>query len=198
MEDLHTPVLGFVLSLRAADILLTFPELQEPPRGLESEAHATLRYSNSSGHYTAIGHIIRVAAGPPVTVTFKRLAPIGSDPRRSLVRTLVNLPVALQVISSSVSSPPVEGDTMGRATNISTSGMALTTSKLLAVGDVIRVQVSGLQGNVTVQGRVVRVFESEDREQGQFGVGIELSHASEDERDRWLEFAADFQRASHR
>jgi hypothetical protein len=200
MEDLQTPVSlnGFVLSLRATDILLTFPELREPPEGLESEAHATLRYSNPSGHYTAIGHILRVAAGPPVTVTFKRLSPVGSDPRRSLVRTPVSLPVTLQVLSSSVLSPSPDEPATGRATNISTSGLLIATSRLLTVGDMVRLLVSAAHGKVTVQGRVVRVFENEDQEQGCFGVGIELSHENERERERWLEFAGEFQRATRR
>jgi hypothetical protein len=82
MEDLQTPVLlsGFVLSMRPSEVLLTFPELLAPPKGLESEAQATVRYSTQSGQFTAIGQILRVAAGPPVTVTFKRLSPIGAIP----------------------------------------------------------------------------------------------------------------------
>lgn len=199
MEDLPAPVLlnGFVLSLRPSEILLTFPELREPPQGLESEAQAVLRYSNPSGHFTAIGHIVRVASGPPVTVTFKRLSSVGSDPRRSLVRTPVNLPLLLHVVSSSVgSSVGLEG-AAGHTQNVSTSGMLIETKVLLAVGDVVRVDVDTEPGPVVVFGRVVRVSESEEGK-GHFGVGIALVHEGEDERDRWLEFAARFQRASRR
>jgi hypothetical protein len=200
MEDLRTPVLlnGFVLSLRPSEILLTFPELHEPPEGLESEAQAILRYSNPSGHFTAVGHIVRVASGPPVTVTFKRLSNVGSDPRRSLVRTSVNLPLRLLVESSSVgSSVGLEG-AEGFTQNVSTSGMLIDTKVLLAVGDVVRVDVDGTADPVVVHGRVVRVCESEDKGQGNFAVGIALIHESEDERERWLEFAAQFQRRSRR
>ena len=51
MEDLQIPVLlsGFVLSMQPSGVLLTFPELLAPPKGLEFEAEATLRYSNRSG-----------------------------------------------------------------------------------------------------------------------------------------------------
>jgi hypothetical protein len=199
MEDLPAPVLlnGFVLSLRPSEILLTFPELREPPMGLESEAQAVLRYSNPSGHFTAIGHIVRVASGPPVTVTFKRLSSVGSDPRRSLVRTPVNLPLLLHVVSSSVGSSVGLDGAAGRTQNVSTSGMLIETKVLLAVGDVVRVDVDTEPAPVVVFGRVVRVSESEEGK-GHFGVGIALVHEGEDERDRWLEFAARFQRASRR
>jgi PilZ domain len=195
MEDLPTPVLlnGFVLSLRPSELLLTFPELREPPKGLESEAQAVLRYSNPAGHYTAIGHILRVASGPPVTVTFKRLSGIGSDTRRSLVRTVVSLPVLVHVVTSSVGASLGCAAAAGHTQNLSSSGMLLEISLLLAVGDVVRVEVSGPSATVVVHGRVVRVCESEAQGKGAFGVGIAFVHDSEEEHDRWLEFAADFQ-----
>ena len=195
MEDLQTPVLlsAFVLSLRPSEVLLTFPELLAPPKGLEFEAQATLRYRNHSGRHTAIGHILRVAAGPPVTVTFKRPAPLGTDPRQSPVRTAARLPVSVHVVTSSVASSLGQEDTPDSTENLSASGMLLGTSLLLAVGDFLRLVVShGAEGAV-VHGRVIRVHESEDREQGQFGVGVEFVHETEAERERWLTFLARFQ-----
>ncbi len=78
MQDLRTPVLlsGFVLGLQPSGVLLTFPELLAPPEGLDIEAHATLCYRNHSGRHTAVGHVLRVVAGPPVTVTFKHPVPM--------------------------------------------------------------------------------------------------------------------------
>lgn len=197
MQNLRSPLLvnAFVLSLRPSEVLLTFPELLAPPEGLEAEASATLRYSNASGHYTAIGHILRVASGPPVTVTFKRLVPVESGPRvggnrHGLVRTAVNLPVTVHVMTSRVSSLEEPEGVPGQTENISSSGMLLLTSLLLAVGDMVRLVVRKDDASVEVCGRVVRVFETDDDKRGRFGVGLEFVHASDGERERWLHFAA--------
>jgi len=196
MEDLQTPVLlsGFVLSMRPSEVLLTFPELLAPPKGLESEAQATVRYSTQSGRFTAIGQILRVAAGPPVTVTFKRLSPIGADPRRVPIRTAARLPVSVRVVTSSVASSLGQEDMSEWTENLSSSGVLLGVSLLLAVGDVLRLVVSLGSESVTVHGRVTRVQESEDKKQGQFGVGVEIANASDTERARWLAFVARVQR----
>jgi len=196
MEDMQTPLLlsGFVLSLRPSEVLLTFPALLAPPMGLEFEAQATLRYSNQSGQYAAIGRISRVAAGPPVTVTFRRLAPKGSDPRPRPLRTAADVPVSVRVVTSSVSSSLGQEDMPGWVENVSASGMLLAMSLLLAVGDVVRLLVSFGAERAVVHGRVIRVHESEDKGRGQFGVGIELVHENEIERERWLAFFAQFQR----
>ena len=143
MEDLHTPVQlnGFVLSLRTSEVLLTFPELLAPPSGLESEGRATLRFSNQAGLHTAIGHIVRVASGPPVTVTFERLGGVASDLRRVSSRPSTNLCVSVRVMASSVSSSVGQGESRGYAQTMSDDGMLLQTSVLLAVGDVVRLSV---------------------------------------------------------
>lgn len=200
MEDLQTPVFlsGFVLGMRPSEVLLTFPELLAPPKGLEFEAEATLRYSNRSGQYTAIGHILRVASGPPVTVTFKRLALAESDPWRSPLRTAANLPVLVRVVTSSVSSSLGQEDMPGSTDNVSATGLLLMMSLLLAVGDVVRLLVSKGSESVVVQGRVIRVYESEHRERGQFGVGIAFMHEDEAERENWQAFLAHFRQREHR
>jgi hypothetical protein len=200
MEDLQTPVLltGFVLSLRPSEVLLTFPELLVPPKGLESEAQATVRYKNQAGQFTAVGQILRVAAGPPVTVTFKRLSPMGADPRRAPIRTAVRLPVSVRVVTSSVTSSLGQQDRPGWTENISSTGILLGTSLLLAVGDVLRLAVSHGTEGVVVHGRVIRVQESEAKEQAQFGVGVELAHPSEADRQRWFAFLARFQNQQRR
>lgn len=196
MEDLQSPILmnGFVLSLRPSEILLTFPSLVAPPQGLESEAQATLRYSNRSGQFTAIGRISRVAAGPPVTVTFKRLAPYGSDSRRP-VRTVATLPVSVYVVNSSVSASLGDCETPGYTQNLSSTGLLIATSLLLAVGDVVRLVVLNKDQTASVHGRVIRVFENEDKRQGHFGVGIEFVYKEEKEKEQWHTFASDFLRA---
>ena len=106
MEDLRPPVQlsGFVLSLRQSEMLLTFPELVAPPSGLESECLATLRYSNRYGFHTATGHVVRVASGPPVTVTFERLAQVETDQRRAFYRAAIRVPVSVEVVTTSVPS----------------------------------------------------------------------------------------------
>jgi len=195
MEDLQNPVLlsGFVLSMRPTEVLLTFPELLAPPKGLESEARATVRYTNPSGQFTAIGQILRVAAGPPVTITFKRLSPLGADPRRIPVRTAARLPVSVRVVTSSVVSSLGQEDMPGCTENLSSGGMLLGISLLLAVGDVLRLAVSDKGTTIVVHGRVIRVQESEHQEQSRFGVGVELVHSSESDRLQWLDFLARFQ-----
>ena len=195
MEDLQIPVLlsGFVLSMRPSEVLLTFPELLAPPMGLESEAQATVRYNNRAGQFTAIGQIQRVAAGPPVTVTFKRLSARGSDPLSRPIRTAARLPVSVRVVTSSVTSSLGQHDMPGWTENLSLSGMLISTSLLLAVGDVLHLAVRyGVEGPV-VNGRVIRVHECEDRAQARFGVGVEFVHADEGERKCWLAFLARFQ-----
>lgn len=196
MEDLQTPVLlsGFVLSMRPSEVLLTFPELLVPPQGLESEAQATVRYSTQSGQYTAIGQILRVAAGPPVTVTFKRLSPTGTDPRRIPIRTAARLPVSVRVVTSSVASSLGQEDMPGWTENLSSTGMLLATSLLLAVGDVLRLAVSLGAEVALVHGRVTRVQESEDKKGGRFGVGVEIVSSGDSERARWLVFLERVQR----
>jgi hypothetical protein len=186
IEDLHTPILltGFVLSLRANEVLLTFPDLLVLPEGLESEAQVIVRYNNSCGNYTAVGRIVRVASGPPVTVTFKRLIPMGSRPS---VRSPAVFPVALHIVSSRVTPMVGPEGTAGTVQNLSDSGVLLRTSILLAVGDTVRLDVPAGPDPLAVHGRVIRVFESE----GQFGVGIEFVHESDDEHEAWLRFAAE-------
>jgi len=200
VEDLRTPVLlnGFVLRLRPSEVLLTFPELLEPPEGLESEAQATVRYSNSVGNFTAIGRIVRVASGPPVTVTFKRLVPMGENSRRAPVRLPGTLPVSLHIVNSRVAPPSGPGSVAAKAENLSDGGMLLHTSVLLAVGDTLRLVLAGQVGSVVVHGRVIRVFEGEGKVQGQFGVGIELVHETDDERELWLRFAEGWRRGESR
>jgi len=190
MEDLSTPVLlnGFVLSLRSTEVLLTFPELLEPPEGLESEARATVRYSNSAGNFTALGHIVRVASGPPVTVTLKRLVPLGSDPRRTPVPAPM-VPVSLHIVKSRVALPVGPDGIPGMAQNLSDTDMLLETSVLLAVGDTLRLALGGLFGSAVVHGRVTRVSEGEGKVRGHFGVGIELAHDTDQEREQWLGLA---------
>jgi hypothetical protein len=81
----------------------------------------------------------------------------------------------------------------GWTENLSSNGMLLGTSLLLAIGDVLRLAVAyGADGTV-VHGRVIRVQESEAKEQAQFGVGVELVHASEAGRQQWLGFLTRFQ-----
>jgi hypothetical protein len=189
MEDLPTPVLvnGFVLSLRPSEVLLTFPELLEPPDGLESEGRATVRYSTAAGNFTALGHIVRVASGPPVTVTLKRLVPIGSDSRRTPVPSL-NVPVALHIVRSRVAMPFGADGVAGTAESLSDRDMLLKTSVLLAVGDTLRLDLRSPFGMAVVHGRVTRVSESAGKVRGQFGVGIEFVHETGDEREQWLSF----------
>jgi hypothetical protein len=196
MEDLPTPVLlsGFVLSLRPGETLLTFPELLGPPEGLESEAQATVRYSNPSGSFTATGLIVRVASGPPVTVTFKRLVLASSDPRRAPARSAAVFPVALHIVRSRV-APPVGPDGIpGTAQNLNEDGLLLKTSLLLAVGDTVRLVPCDEPQPVEAQGRVVTVYESEG--EGQFGVGIEFVYDDDGERERWLDFVARWRRGA--
>ena len=190
MEELPTPVLlnGFVLSLRPSEVLLTFPELLEPPEGLESEPQATVRYSNASGSFVAMGIIVRVASGPPVTVTFKRLVPAGSGPRRPQARSTAVFPVSLHIVRSRVEPAGGLDEISGIAQDISDRGMLLKTSVLLAVGDLVRLVACDEPDQVEVHGRVVRVFEGEVK--GQFGVGIEFLFGTDDERERWACFAA--------
>lgn len=192
MEDLPTPVLlnGFVLRLRASEVLLTFPELLELPEGLESEAQATVRYSNGADRFAAVGRIVRVAAGPPVTVTLKRLLPLAADPRRTLATPAV-LPVAIHIVSSRVAVPGGRDGVRAVAESVSATSLLLKTSVLLAVGDTVRLVVGEGPGGAIVGGRVIRVFESEGNGQGQFGVGIDLVHDSDSERERWLQFVGD-------
>jgi hypothetical protein len=200
MENLQSPALlsGFVLSLRPSEVLLTFPELLAPPKGLESEAQATVRYSNQAGQFTAVGQILRVATGPPVTVTFKRLSPMGADPRRAPVRIPVRMPVSVRVVTSSVASSLGQEDMPGWTENVSSSGMLLGTSLLLAVGDVLRLAVCHGSEGVVVHGRVIRVHENDDEEKAKFGVGVALSHPSEADRQRWFAFLARFQSRERR
>ena len=200
MEDLQSPVLlsGFVLSLRPSEVLLTFPELLAPPKGLESEAQATVRYRNQAGQFTAVGEILRFAAGPPVTVTFKRLLPLGADPRRAPIRIAARMPVSVRVVTSSVASSLGQEDMPGWTQNVSSSGMLLGTSLLLAIGDVLRLAVCHGDEGVVVHGRVIRVHENEDKEQAQFGVGVELSRANEADRQRWFTFLARYQSRERR
>jgi len=193
MEDLATPVLlnGFVLRLRTSEVLLTFPELLELPEGLESEAQATVRYSNGSGRFAAIGRVVRVAVGPPVTVTLKRLVPLLSDPRRPPVQPPVaGLPVSIQIVKSRVAAPNGLDGMQADAESINAAGMLLKTSVLLAVGDTVRLTVANGSAPVNVQGRVIRVFECEGNGQGHFGVGIDVAHESDAERARWLKLVA--------
>jgi len=190
MEDLQTPVLlsGFVLSMRPSEVLLTFPELLAPPKGLESEAQATVRYRNQAGQFTASGHILRVATGPPVTITFKRLSPRGSDSRP--IRIVARLPVLVRVVTSSVTSSLGLEDMPSWTENLSATGLLLGTSLLLAVGDVLRLSISYGAEGVEAHGRVIRVYENEDREHAKFGVGVEFVHASKAQQQRWLAFLA--------
>ena len=197
MEDLHTPVQlnGFVLSLRPSEVLLTFPELLAPPTGLESEGRATLRFSNQAGLHTAIGHIVRVASGPPVTVTFERLADVARDLRRVSSRPSANLGVSVQVVASSVSSSVGQGESRGYAQTMSDEGMLLQTSVLLAVGDIVRLSVpvgDGAANPCVLHGRVNRVTELDLQGECPFSVGIELIHESDGERERWRCFVAQY------
>jgi hypothetical protein len=190
MEDLPTPVLlnGFVLSLRPSEVLLTFPELLAPPDGLESEARAVVRYSNSLGNFTAFGHIVRVASGPPVTVTFKRLVPLGIDPRRTPVPS-PTLPVALHIVKSRVASPFGPEGVPGLVQTLSDTDMLLETSVLLAVGDTLRLGLGAQLASTVVLGRVIRVSESDGKMRGQFRVGIELVFETDHEREHWTDLA---------
>jgi hypothetical protein len=200
MQDLRTPVLlsGFVLGLQPRGVLLTFPELLAPPEGLDIEAHATLCYRNHSGRHTAVGHILRVVAGPPVTVTFKHPVPMTTDPRRLPVRTAARLPVSLHLVFPSASPPPGQEDLHGSTENLGASGAFVWTSRLLAVGDVLRLAVSLGAESAVVRGRVVRIVESEDGEDHRFGVGVEFVHATETERECWLAFLARLQSRDRR
>jgi hypothetical protein len=202
MEDLQTPVQlnGFVLSLRPSEVLLTFPELLAPPIGLESEGRATLRYSNQFGLQTTIGHIVRVASGPPVTVTLERLEGVITGQQRGSSRALANLPVSVQVKTSSVSSSVGQGEWRGYAETVNGDGMLLQTALLLAVGDVVGVAVpsGGEATNAWVlQGRVIRVTQLELQGERPFGVQIDFLHESLDERDRWLRFVAASPNTAH-
>lgn len=190
MEDLPAPILlnGFVLSLRPSEVLLTFPELLAPPDGLESEARATVRYSNSSGNYIALGDIVRVASGPPVTVTLKRLVPLGSDPRRTPVPSPA-LPVALHIVKSRVALPSGPEGVAGLVQSLGDADLLLETSVLLAVGDTLRLDMGSHLGSTVLLGRVVRVSESEGKPRGQFRVGVELVFEAGSERDRWGDLA---------
>ena len=203
MDDLHTPVQlnGFVLSWRTSEVLLTFPELIAPPRGLESEGQATFRYSNQFGSHTATGHIVRVASGPPVTVTFERLAKVDGGQKRGQLQAFVNVPVSVQVITSSVASSIGRQDGRAHTQKLSTDGMLLETTLLLAVGDVLRLVVltdpEPAQGRV-LHGRVVRSFELDQKSERPFGVGVEFVHETEGDRIAWVQFAAEFRGPARR
>jgi hypothetical protein len=187
IEGLHAPVLlsGFVLSLRPNEVLLTFPELLEPPEGLEAEAHASVRYSNLSGSFIARGPIVRVASGPPVTVTFKRLLASPAELRQAAARSSALFPVSMQILSSRVEASVGLDGVSGMAQLQSERRLLLKTSLLLAVGDSVRLVASD-EPEVCVQGRVVTVSESE----GQFSVGIDLNSDGPANRERWLHFTA--------
>jgi hypothetical protein len=188
MEELPTPILlsGFVLSTRASELLLTFPELLSPPKGVEAEVQAMLCYSNDAGRFAAVAHIQRVASGPPVTVTFKLLPSLGFDSRRAPLRMPAKIPVVLRALSSSVASSAGAMDSGAWIEDASASGMLLSTSLLLAVGDVLAVQVSANADPTDVHARVVRVHESDSGLAGRFGVGVLVQPRSEAERRSWL------------
>jgi hypothetical protein len=187
IEALPEPVLlsGFVLSTRAGELLLTFPELLSPPKGLEAEAQATLAYSNEAGRFAAVAHIRRVASGPPVTVTFKPLPARGPESRRAPLRMPAKFPVVLHALSSSVSSSAGAVDGGAWIEDVSASGMLLSTSLLLAVGDVLAVHVSANAESPDVHGRVIRVHEGDSGAEGRFGVGVLVQPRSEAERRSW-------------
>jgi hypothetical protein len=187
LEALPTPVLlsGFVLSTRAGELLLTFPELLSPPKGVEAEVQATLSYGNEAGRFAAVAHIRRVASGPPVTVTFKTLPALGTGSRRAPLRMPTKFPVVLHALSSSVSSSAGAVDGGAWIEDVSASGMLLSTSLLLAVGDVLAVHVSANAESPDVHGRVIRVHESDSGGEGRFGVGVLVQPRSEAERRAW-------------
>jgi hypothetical protein len=198
---------GFVLSVRPSEVLLTFPELLELPEGLESEVQVTVRYGDSSGTFAAVGRIARVAAGPPVTLTFKRLAPVRVaarvantdvavlDRQRATRNPASGPPVSIQVVSSRVALPLGPQGAAAAIEELSDDSLVVVTSVLLAVGDTLRIVV-GVPGNGSepgydAQGRVVRVFEHDSR----FGVGVELVHRSGEEQRRWHDFVLRRQQA---
>jgi hypothetical protein len=196
MEDLQTPILlnGFVLRQRPSEILLTFPELLAPPDGLEAEAHALVRYSNSSGGFAAMGRIIRVASGPPVTVTFKRLVPVDASPRRAAADDLATIPAALHIVRSCVAPLSGPDGVEGTVQNLTDRTIFLQTSLLLAVGDTLRVEIGNGARSTAVHGRVIRVERDRTGIEG-FGVGVELVHETDDEHQRWLALVEHWQQA---
>ena len=171
-------------------MLLTFPELLELPEGLEPEAQATVRYLARSGPFAAVARVARVAAGPPVTLTFKRLAPVWVADEPGAKSQAAGPPVSIHVVSSRVAASSVGGQgAAGVVQDMSDDSLVVISPVLLAVGDTLRLSVdahSGVGPGVATQGRVVRVCECDCR----FGVGVELVHQSEDEQRRWHAFVS--------
>src|ERR1019366_788484 len=107
---------------------------------------------------------------PPVPVPLKPLPPLWPDSRRAPLRMPAKFPVVLHALSSSVSSSAGAVDGAAWIEDVSASGMLLSTSLLLAVGDLLAVQVSANAESPDVRARVVRVHESDSGAEGRFGV----------------------------
>ncbi|MGD0838868.1 MAG: hypothetical protein ABSB49_19710, partial [Polyangia bacterium] len=138
---------GFVLSQRPSEVLLTFPELLELPEGLEPEACATVRYLARSGPFAAVARVARVAAGPPVTLTFKRLAPVRVGDGLGAQRPAAGPPVSIHVVSSRVAPSSAGAQAAaGVVQDMSDESIVVITPVLLAVGDTLRLSVDGHSG----------------------------------------------------
>jgi hypothetical protein len=181
------PLRGFVFKLGPSEMLLTIPDLRVAPAGLSPGAGVSVLYTSDLGQHTGRSLVLRVAAGPPVTVALELPNRIETDQRRRFPRTAVRLPLGLAVVASSV-MPSGREDRRARTRNLGGGGLLVETTLPLAPGDSVKVTL-GLSGRLRAtlgqtgqfMARVLRV-QAVDGTCG-YRVGLEFLFDSEAERD---------------
>jgi len=192
---------GFVLSLRPAEMLITFPDLLDVPAWLESGADVTIRHGSHFGQHTGQVRILRVAVGPPPSVVLERLTQVETEQRRRCYRVPACLPLSIRVTESLRKELVGQEEPRGRTRNISASGILVETGLPVTVGDVVELTVLGLglglatsQPRHVILGRVVRVEALDTSSRRSKGVAVELVPESDQSKTQWAQFAIELQR----
>jgi hypothetical protein len=183
---------GFVFSIRAGEVLFTFPDLAACPEGLAAGHGVEVRYASRTGRYKGQADILRVAKGPPVTVAVQHLTGLETEQRRRYPRISLKIPATL--VAGELSDPVdnSQSDARARVRNLGAGGMLLETSLSLAAGDKVNVllpqsakAMANHNGSRQVAGKVLRVEKGSTSGRGPRVASVELSFNSDDERDGW-------------
>jgi hypothetical protein len=183
---------GFVFSIRAGEVLFTFPDLLKCPAGLEVGHGVEVRYSSSTGRHSGQADILRVAKGPPVTVAVQHLTNLQTEQRRRYPRISLKIPATLVAGEPSEQADGTQSDGRARICNLGAGGGLLETSLSLAAGDKVNVtlpesakNMANHNGSRQVMGKVIRVEKGSTGRRGPRVASVEFSFNSDDERDGW-------------
>ncbi len=192
---------GFVLDMTPREVLLSFPDVAAPA-GFFPGRQVTVRFWSHMGVHNAGSTILRVGAGPHVTIAIERFQKYDTVQKRRYFRVMAGLALTFDVTKSDIAESQGKQAVRGATRDISAGGLSMDTQLQVNTGDRVNLAVSVPRSllktfpkPLTAPASVVRVQEIPRGPKTIYCVSVEYRLAAENQRDRWVQLTFHLQRS---